>query len=179
MNKTKCINLCIKSVEEGSSAAALYLAELFYSGDIVVKNDAVALQYYKLANPKHNGLPAFRLGHFYDQGNVVKCNTAKALYWYETASSLGFATAYLPCATLYWSAYENLNEDRAKMLAKSYLWISAAEIEYNSRDLNESGERNVDSIASLRKAVLNEMPMSWQAGLDKQVAQHFANLKLS
>lgn len=177
MNKTEGVSLCIKGVEASSAAAALYLAELFYQGDIIVKNDTAAYQYYKLANPRRNPLAAYRLGKFYERGAVVKQDEEKSLYYYEMAANQGHSDAYLNCGIHYWNSYTQLKDDRAKMLAKTYLWISAAEIAADSQDCSRLGIIYIDDIITLRNAVMKEMPDSWQSTLDKKVAQHFASLK--
>ncbi|MEM0912490.1 MAG: tetratricopeptide repeat protein [Pseudomonadota bacterium] len=177
MNKIEGINLCIKGVEEESSAAALYLAELFFQGDLVIKNDTFAFEYYKLANPKRNPLAAFRLGQFYDWGLVVKPDEDKALFWFEMAASQGYSEAYLRCAEIYWNRYQYVTDDRARLLVKTYLWISAAEIVSNDQDNGVLSKDKLEDIDNLHYAVTKEIPTSWQTALDKQVAQHFHKLK--
>ncbi|MEJ2443838.1 MAG: prolyl oligopeptidase family serine peptidase [Exilibacterium sp.] len=72
---------------------SLIIADEFYSGNRIDKDNSLALRYYKKAAGYGNARAIFNVGHFYRDGHVVKSDPEMALDWYRKASDAGYSGA--------------------------------------------------------------------------------------
>jgi len=158
---------CEEAVSKGSISAAYTMGTWFLQNPKIKTDLAKAQAYLEMAKPQQEPAAAFALAQVYDvysQYDDNSQNYAKlALYWYETAASSGFSEAYLPTSLLYWKLSEQDNE--ADFLAKSYLWISAA----NAFD---PSLREREDVKKYTLAVDSAVPEDWKSTLDTTVQQH-------
>jgi TPR repeat protein len=163
-NLEEGLRLCRTSAEKGSISAALYLGELYYEGELVEENVVLALKLFQLSSPEKQPVAAFYIATMFDEGVGVQQDVKQATYWYEIAASQGFDDAYLPLAALYWTLYQTSHQEKARFLAKSYLWVNTS----------SALETSVDDVQheALLSQISNETPHQWKKELNAIVAQH-------
>jgi len=161
--------LCKQAASSGISEAMLRVAKFHLLDIPKLKNEEEA-KYYLLQAAKRKNIKAMViLARIHRDGIDGKhIDHIKARQLFEFASSLGDRTSYYQTGKLYFnseldSLTNSLPED---MLAKAYLWLSAAE--KGARDLKEK-----EQAKKILKNVLVLMPVSWKEGLDEKVLEHF------
>lgn len=156
------ITLCRTAAEHGSVAAALFVGKHYVNGEIVEKNHGLALHLLQHAAPDKHPEAAFYIGRIFDVGQGIQQDIKQSAYWYETAAAQGYGDAYTPLAALYWTLYEQSQQERARLLAKAYLWANAAHLYADGANSTEVLFTNV----------ARAIPDTWRADLDSRVAAH-------
>ena len=79
--------------ESGDAKSQLGLARMYYYGDGVGKNDAIAAEWFLKAAEQGSELAQYKLGTMYDLGEGVPKDPAKAVEWWNKAAAQGNAAA--------------------------------------------------------------------------------------
>jgi len=161
--------LCKQAAASGISDAMLRVAKFHLMDDPKLKNEEEA-KYYLLQAAKRKNIKAMiMLARIHRDGiNGQHIDHIKARQLFEFASSLGDQSSYLQTGKLYLNSKKDpltnaLPEDA---LAKSYLWLSAAEIGSENKEEKVEAKKLIKSISLL-------MPVTWKESLDKKIAEHF------
>ena len=161
--------LCKQAASSGISDAMLRVAKFHLQDGPKLKNEEEA-KYYLLQAAKRKNIKAMViLARIHRDGiNGKHIDHIKARQLFEYASSLGNQSSYLQTGKLYLNSKKDpltnaLPEDA---LAKSYLWLSAAEIGSESKEEKLEAKKLIKSVSQL-------MPVSWKDSLDKKIAEHF------
>lgn len=94
------LKITIPLAQKGEAWAQFFLGNSYLNGKGVTKNDAEAVNWYRLAATQGNASAQFNLGLMYRKGQGVSQNYAEAVKWYRLAAaqddalaqtSLGFA----------------------------------------------------------------------------------------
>jgi hypothetical protein len=91
--------------EAGDAQAQFYLAELYWRGNGVAKDDFQAVRWYRPAAEQGLADAQFSLGYMYHWGAGVDLNLASAAYWYGLAADQGDPYARVNLAGLYHRHY--------------------------------------------------------------------------
>jgi hypothetical protein len=73
----------------GDAKAQYMLAQKYYNGDGIPKNDAEALKWYRLAAEQGYAAAQFNLGLMYAKGKDVAKNDVEAYFWWNLAAAQG------------------------------------------------------------------------------------------
>lgn len=162
--------MCTRAAQAHVPSAMLTVGRHLDEGRHVPQDLAAARQWYELAARQHR-LPEaqYRLGLMQAQGLGGNTDLNAALFWLEQAASEGHAPAYLPTALLYGHAPPQAATGALapEHLAKAYLWAKAA----GARQANPDQR---DQARQLEAELLARMPATWQAALDRKVAEHLS-----
>lgn len=166
-NPQKALAYCQSAATAGSMPAQIKMGEYYLNGDETIRDPQQAAIWFGYAAEK-NSLEAYyylgiiNLNEFNDQ--------TRALYWFEKAASQGYLPAYYQTARLYFNAPVSADTGMpvAENLAKSYLWLSAANQQYQNDD-------ELQNTANMLKKVELVMPISWKEELDQKISQHLQN----
>ena len=167
----KALQLCQIPAERGSPQAIIQLGRWLLEGDENIRDTNAALQWFKKGADSNVAEAEFYLGKMI-QANIVNDTTLlDARYWFEKAASKGYEPAYLPVGELYLTAQVEAETQlpSARDLAKSYLWLSVAELCANQEQQPAATE--------LLKKVIEIMPPGWKKDLDPKIAEHMAKYK--
>ncbi len=134
--------------EKGSVEAALLLGIMYYKGEGVTMNDAVAAKWFELANSQQPTPPLqSKIGAIYYKGNGVTPYYAEARRWYRQAAAQGYDAAQMALSLMYNGKGLPRNE------TKAYMWALLAfengknpEVKNLARDaLNQLGPQLLSS----------------------------------
>lgn len=161
--------LCKQAAATGISEAMLRVAKFHLMEDPKLKNEEEA-KYYLLQAAKRKNIKAMvMLAEIHRDGiNGKHIDHIKARQLFEFAASLGNEPSYFQTGKLYFYSPKDplTNALPADALAKSYLWLSAAE----KRSVNNEEKKKAKK---LLKSVAMQMPVSWEESLDKKLSEHF------
>ena len=87
--------------ERGYLGAQLRMAKMYYEGNRVQKDEAMAAQWYQKAAEQGNAEAQFFLGWMYDSGRGVPQNDGRAAAWYEKAAEQEHAGAQYNVGVMY------------------------------------------------------------------------------
>ena len=87
--------------EKGNMRAVKLLADMLYSGIVYPKNQAEAIEWYKISANNHNALSQFVLGVAYRDGIGVQKDSNEAIKWFTMASNHGNMRARVELANIY------------------------------------------------------------------------------
>lgn len=166
-NPQMALGYCERAASADSVPAQLQMGRFYLQGDPSIRDPQQAELWFGHAAEKGSMEACYQLGilnrDFFHRSD-------RALHWFETAASQGYAPAYLQTAKLYWAApvANETGMPTAENLAKSYLWLAAAQ-----RLPQQDDERQ--AVARMLEQVLQIMPAGWQTDLDQKVAQHMQN----
>ena len=79
--------------EQGNALAQSILGLMYANGKGVPKDDAEAVQWFRLAAEQGTALAQFTLGFMYASGQGVPKDDAEAVRWFRLAAEQGYATA--------------------------------------------------------------------------------------
>ncbi|MBI3382829.1 MAG: sel1 repeat family protein [Aquabacterium sp.] len=161
--------LCARAAQSDSAPAMLRLARYLDQDTDVPANPMVARQWYLEAAKRQIPEAQYRLGVMLAQAEGGEPDAQAARYWLETAASAGYLPAYLPTAVMYGNASPQADTGALAPgdLAKVYLWSAAASV----REPNATRRERANEVKAQALAV---MPATWQADLDKKVAEHLS-----
>lgn len=177
------LDLCLNALNKGAISAAIHLGKWFLQGQYFEQDLDKAEQFFQVAKPNDSKEAAFLLGSVYDNRHQqMRLSTSKdasfstetssrslekelqtAIYWYETAASMGYEKAYLPTSLLYWQLIENT--PNANYLAKTYLWINTAISQYDGHSID---------VQQFAESVNQKVPEDWKSTLDTKIESHIA-----
>ena len=83
-----------KAAQQGDARAQKSLGDIYYSGDLVPKDDFVALEWYQRAAENGNRRAHLQLGKLYETSNTSLKNQDTALYWYQKSADLELTLGY-------------------------------------------------------------------------------------
>jgi S1-C subfamily serine protease len=90
-----------QSADRGNTAAMVNIGQMFAGGVGVVKNEALALTWYRRAADKGNAEGQNALGRLYETGQGVPQDFAEALKWYRLAADQNNASGQNNLGNLY------------------------------------------------------------------------------
>jgi TPR repeat protein len=165
----QALALCRQAAEQGLPAAQLRLARFLLEGDVSVRDPAAALHWMRGAAQANNAEAQYRLGLMLRDGVGAAADAGAARWWLESASAQGWLPAYLPTAELYLHGRADSATGAlpAAELAKAYLWSAAAV---------RRGPDQPTTAQALLAQVVELMPPTWQADLDRRVSEHLDRL---
>jgi hypothetical protein len=163
------VALCEEAAQRGIVKAMRRTALMLLQGDPSTRNRAQGRYWLEQAAARGDSQAQYRLGLAVWKGDGAADQRARARYWLESAAAGGLDAAYVPTAELYLAEPPDpaTGTVRPEFLAKAYLWLSAA-----IRRGLEGDERK--RAEAMLKAVMADMPETWQPALDEKVAQHLA-----
>jgi len=163
-NPQQALESCESVAAAGSVPAQLKMGQFYLEGDQSIRDSQKAATWFGYAAEKGALEANYYLGLI---NRDIYDDTARALHWFESAASQGYAPAYYPTARLYFAApvSEATGMPKAENLAKSYLWLLATQQQSQQ-------EHDLQASAQMLEQVLRIMPASWKADLDQKVAQH-------
>lgn len=88
---------------EGNAEAQFYLGHMYYFGDDVKKDLALAASWFRKAAEQGNATAQFNLGVMYRKGLGVSKDAAQAVIWYRKAAEQGDAAAQLNLGEMYYN----------------------------------------------------------------------------
>lgn len=164
----KALSLCEQSALQGSPPAMLNLAKMYLQAPKAHQNIEQAIKWFSLAAEYKIPEAFYYLGHLFEKGLGTDIDMPSALLWYEKAAEAGHKPAYLATAQIYFNAPRQANTGKWQevALAKAYLWLSAS----------VSANPNEGTSTKMLSIVKQELPKSWRASLDQQIAEHFKKL---
>ncbi|MQN16127.1 sel1 repeat family protein [Prevotella copri] len=95
----------MKAAELGYIYACYNVAECYYQGDGVEKDDSWAAFWYEMAAQQRDAQAQFSTGWFYMTGTGVKQDKRKGLKWIHRATAQGFEHAKQWCRDNGYSIY--------------------------------------------------------------------------
>lgn len=95
----------MKAAELGDIYACYNVAECYYQGDGVEKDDSRAAFWYEMAAQQRDAQAQFSTGWFYMTGTGVKQDKRKGLKWIHRATAQGFEYAKQWCRDNGYSIY--------------------------------------------------------------------------
>ena len=170
-NPEKALELCQLPAEKGSPQAIIQLGRWRLEGEKNIRDANAALQWFKKGADLNVAEAEFYLAKMIRAKTVNGTTLLDARYWFEKAASKGYAPAYLPVGELYLTAQVEAETQlpSGRDLAKSYLWLSVAELCANQEQQLAATE--------LLKKVIEIMPPGWKKDLDPKIAEHMAKYK--
>lgn len=87
------VDLCIKAAKLGEADAQLVLADLYFMGHGVSKDETQTVAWYLKAAKQGRADAQYRLGTFYEQGRGVTRDEAQAITWYRKAAEQLYPSA--------------------------------------------------------------------------------------
>jgi TPR repeat protein len=114
----------LPNAERGDPAAEYALGSLYARGEVVARNYASAMNWFRRAAEQGNPGAEYALGMLYDEGLGAHASKTVALGWYQTAAHAGYADAEKKIADAY-SRGDGLPLDDAKAL----YWYELAAIQ--------------------------------------------------
>ena len=101
--------------ERGNLRAQYWLAQLFYFGQGVEKDDKVAARWYEIAARRGHLVAMFKLANLYARGDGVAYSENKVIRWYTEAANRGHLKSALRLASYYArGAYVTQHEGKAR-----------------------------------------------------------------
>ena len=100
----------------GDSEAQIGLAECYYNGWGVSKDDTEAANWWCKSAEQGNVAAQYRLGYCYLHGEGVSQDEAKAVEWWQKAAAQGHAEAR-DCCDWHWKPNEDCPQDEAGAMA--------------------------------------------------------------
>lgn len=170
----KGVNLCQQAASQGVVDAMLRLSEIRLKGVEGPPDNAEGIAWLEKAASYESPEAFYRIGVLFREGFAVEKDLVSARYWFEKAAAKGYLLAYFPTAELYASDPAGIVIDNpdAKILAKTYLWLSASEQRL------EEGQELLLVKEWLRKARL-VIPNTWYIDLDAKVQAHMQTIDAS
>jgi len=89
-----------RSAELGYDQSQVRLASIYLDGEVVPKNEALALSWVRRA-AEHSALGQYNLGVFYERGYGLEPDPVRAKELFEASAERGYVTAMLKCFHVY------------------------------------------------------------------------------
>lgn len=161
--------LCRQAAEKGAVPAQTRTGLFLLRGDMSVRNLDEAFKWLSLAAQGKDPEAQYYLAVMFRDGLGRPKEPEAARYWFESAASRGYGSAYFPTGELYFYAPPDPKTGKltARNLAKAYLWLSAA-----TRHTQDPQGREKAEV--LLQKVLQLMPASWKPELDAKVDAHLS-----
>lgn len=87
--------------EDGNSAAAYYVGQMYLTGRGIARDEALALDMLQSAAEAGDPRAQVNIGLFYEGGRLLEQDPQQAAYWFEQAADAGMAFAQTKLGVLY------------------------------------------------------------------------------
>ncbi len=163
---SQAIEWCTKAAQKNAVKAQVTLGDIYITYPEVFDVDN-AEYWYQQAIDNNSGEAAYKLGSLYLQAMSQNTDndsaSNRALFLMEIASSRYIEKAYSPTAKLYWKKHQSSDVKDGSFLAKSYIWMKAA------NHFNPTREH-----AEWLNIIKAELPTEWKPELDVKVGEFLA-----
>lgn len=88
-NPDEMLKMYQRAALAGDSEANIRLGDLYFTGDVGVKNQVEAFKYYRNAAQLKNPKAYFKMGYCFERGHGVAANNQEAARWYEKGADAG------------------------------------------------------------------------------------------
>ena len=112
----------------GNLRAQYWLAQLYYFGQGVEKDDALAAKWYETAGRRGHLVAMFKLANLYARGDGVPYSESKVIHWYTRAANRGHLKSALRLAGYYTrGAYVTQHEGKARLWYRRAAMMGSSE----------------------------------------------------
>lgn len=120
-NYEKAFEIYDQAAKKGSARAQYYLAEMYFYGLGVEKDDVVGYQFYKKAAENGDSVACNRLGVIFDSGETVPQNYSTAFSWYKKSAEKGYMWGQYNLGDMYYDG-----RGCEKDYSQAVLWFQKA-----------------------------------------------------
>ena len=171
----RALRLAQPLAEQGDARAQSLVGLIHYAGRGVVRDDAKAAGWLRLAADRGDAAARFRLGLMYSEGHGVPQDHAEAAKWYRLAADQRHPQAQYNLGLLY-ATGEGVEQD----YRKAHMWFNLAVVHFppserpkrnaaiNSRDIM-AGKLSREEVAEAQKLAREWQPTA-RAGQSKRTS---------